>query len=93
MKQKLISPYNDITGKNICEGDILRVTTKYKRPEGYIRVDIVEVKFGEYPDGEEYINYIHCGWYTEVGTLPDIYGKSEIIGSVDKNPELLTNKI
>ncbi len=91
MQSRLLSPYNDINGKNIWEGDILKVTTTYIRPEAKARIDIVEVKFGEYSDHEGYRDYTHCGWNTNVGTLPDIHGKSEVIGNTKDNPELLIN--
>lgn len=87
-----ISPYSDINGKNICEGDIIRVTTTFIRKEVPPRISIVEVKFGEYADGEGYMTDTHCGWHTKAGTLPDIHSRSEIIGDIYQNPELLTKQ-
>lgn len=86
-----ISPYNDIHGKNICEGDILRITKEHYRRDSTTIISLV--KFGEYADGEEYKNETHCGWFLSNGdTLPDVYNNSEIIGNIYQNPELLTNQ-
>jgi hypothetical protein len=82
---RLFSGYVDSDGLKICQGD----TVSYLAYEGVPATGTV--KYGEYEDGERYMDNIHCGWYIlndkSVGyrlttTLPDavVAGNIHIIG-------------
>jgi hypothetical protein len=69
---KLFSGYVDSDGNKICNGD----TVTYLDYHSDNMTGIVT--YGEYADGEQYIDNVHCGWYIKCNdiyedttTLPD----------------------
>ena len=85
----------DKNGKEIYEGDIVRMTTSAKGIDK-IWVEIFPVVWGEYNDGE-YVNNVQC-WMVDTTPLSESgssetygHGKIEVegIGNIYENPELL----
>ncbi len=96
MRDGIVMQYTGLKDKNgtkIFEGDILEVTTKFLRPEGKERKTIGDVQFQTYRDGVGCGTYEHLGWVYNRSiyedTLPDVAGKSIVIGNIYQNPELI----
>lgn len=90
----LLSPFKDVDGKELCEGDVI---SGWKNPKAKFIV-----KFGEYDNGREYEDRVWgCGWYVqgmEDGEVDDIYRflhaskvfrTGKISGNIYENLELL----
>ena len=75
----------DKNGKEIFEGDILKIDFKQPRCSPSIGAVVLE----EYKDGGGAFDGIHLGWRAAGITLPDARDHCEIIGNVYENPNLL----
>lgn len=79
----------DKNGKEICEGDLIRVSDAPA-----LKDKTLVVKFGEYYIGE-YACTEMSGWLVRVvnsdwtASLLDEVGNCEVIGNIHENPELL----
>lgn len=92
----------DIHGKEIYEGDILKIKntdTENKYPED---IRILEVKWGDYDDGE-YVSNIECWMAGSYQSVSELLARTkykyntwqltvEKIGNIFENPELIEKK-
>lgn len=83
----------DRNGKQIYKDDIL---LGYSEVSDKNKKIIYIVKFGKYPDDEQYTTKSHCGWFIEykdsfgdsTRSLDDVCHDLEIIGNICENLEL-----
>lgn len=76
----------DKNGKEIYEGDIVRIEGGFVSALGVTNIDEVhEVKFGQYRNGGEYkVGHVSTGY----GWIETTSSWLEVIGNVYENPEL-----
>ena len=80
--------FPDKNGKKICQGDIIKYSWRHFGTKE-LMTEYLEVKFGKYVDIEGFYTKHHWGWFCGDDTLIDIAEKSEVIGNIHENPELL----
>lgn len=83
----------DKNGTEIYASDIVKHIPYHHAAE---EEEMVEIRFGQYNDGECYVDEKHLGWFAfnskdnrRRETLIDIHNNCEVIGNKFESPELL----